>query len=515
MKRRLNFWSGMRWVVCLSVVGSGVWAAPAEKPDVLLIMPDQMRGDCLSAVGHPVIATPSLDKLAREGALFRRAYSTIPSCIPARHALLTGLFPQTSGVVGFKARPIAVPTMPQLLRDAGYATVLVGREMHQVPTTESYGYQKQILGSTYVAGDDYDEFLKRAAPDSGGIRSLVAALGLSNNGWEARPWPLADDLHPTAWIVRQARQALAEAPRHQALFLTASFYAPHPPLFPPKEYFDRYAQTNLPAPARGSWVDWEKVPPPKRLSAAHRVWLEGNTLQAAQAGYFGLITHLDAQIGPLIEEFKAHSQSRRRPWIIIVISDHGELLGDHGFFRKCEPYEGSANVPFLVAGSPELRFLAGLRSHQPVCLEDVMPTLLDLAGLTIPEPMDGISLVPTLRGAKTGIRDWLHLEHAPCYGRDQAFHALTDGHFKFIWRPTDGSEQLFNLDADGREEQDLSKSGDHRGILDQWRARLVQRLAGRPEGFSDGTRLIAGRPYPPLQAPVEDVQSRRNSKTEH
>src|SRR6185503_9578535 len=147
-------------------------------------MPDQMRGDCLSAVGHPVVRTPALDRLAREGALFRRAYTTCPSCIPARFSLLTGLYPSTSGVVGFKGKPIKYPTLPKLLTDAGYTTVLAGRNMHQVPPGESYGYQKQILGSEYVSDDDYDQFLKKAAPETGGIRELVSKLGLSHNGWE-------------------------------------------------------------------------------------------------------------------------------------------------------------------------------------------------------------------------------------------------------------------------------------------------------------------------------------------
>ncbi len=111
--------------------------------------------------------------------------------------------------------------------------------MHQVPKDESYGYQQEMRGSTHVADDDYDQFLRRAAPETGGIRSLVVNLGLSNNGWQATPWPLAEDLHPNAWIVSQARKTLTEAPAGQPLFLTTSFYSPHPPLFPPKRYVRR------------------------------------------------------------------------------------------------------------------------------------------------------------------------------------------------------------------------------------------------------------------------------------
>src|SRR5438445_12253879 len=111
-------------ICILLVAGMAGDAAASKQPDILLIMPDQMRGDCLSARGHPVVRTPHLDKLAREGALFRRAYTTCPSCIPSRRSLLTGQFPATSGVVGYKASPISAPTSPKLLAEACYSTVL-------------------------------------------------------------------------------------------------------------------------------------------------------------------------------------------------------------------------------------------------------------------------------------------------------------------------------------------------------------------------------------------------------
>ena len=490
-------------VLLLVACGDSLAAEKPPRPDVLVIMPDQMRGDCLSILDHPAVRTPRLDALAREGALFRRAYTTVPSCKPARHALLTGLYPQTSGVVGYAGRPITSPTMPQLMADAGYATALVGRNMHQVPRAESYGYQTRLLSSLYDEvddGNDYDTYLKKAAPKTNGIDRLIADLGLSKNGWEARPWPFADEQHRVAWIVRQARRILAESTPDKPLFLTASFVAPHPPLFPPKKYFDHYAAASLPQPAHGDWVDWEALSP-KGDRVGHRVLLKGERLRAAQAGYFGLIEQIDDEIAPLVAEFKARSDRAGRPWLVWVIADHGEMLGDHGYFRKCQPFEGSANIPFIIAGSAELGFRPGLRSFRPVCLEDVMPTLLELAGATRPEVVDGVSLVPALRGENCVIRPWLHFEHAPCYSKAQAFHALTDGHIKYIWRPTDGTQQLFDLDQDPREEHDLSKDAAHRQTLGTWQATLIERLAHRPEGFSDGKQLIPGCPYRPLHVP--------------
>lgn len=469
----------------------------APRPDILLLMPDQMRGDCLSALGHPSVRTPNFDSLAAEGTLFRRGYATVSSCIPARYALMSGLYPQTSGVVGFAAKPFSSPPMPKLLSEAGYTTVLVGRNMHQVGETRDCGYQQRILGSTYVADDDYDKFLKEEAPQSGGIRNVVKRLGVTYNHWQANPWNFADDLHPTAWIVGQSRKVLADTSVDKPLFLTTSFYAPHPPLFPPKKFWDRHIDSDLPAPAHGDWVKWDEITTGGK-DGGHRVLLEGETLRRAMAGYFGLIEHIDEQIAPLIAEFKARSEKANRPWIILVVSDHGEMLGDHGYFRKCEPLEGGSNIPFIIAGSPQLGFQTGQRCNQPVCLEDVMPTLLALAGTTSPRPLDGVDLAPTLRGEKQIVRPWLHFEHSPCYSQAQAYHALTDGRYKYIWRPTTGQELLFDLQADPKEEHDLTKDPDAQPIVKKWRDTLIARLADRPEGFSDGEKLIPGCRYKAL-----------------
>jgi len=500
-----SFWTAAVIVLCGTGLPAGDTAARTVPPDILLIMPDQMRGDCLSVLGHPCVKTPTLDRLAAEGTLFRRAYSTVPSCIPARYALLSGLAPQSSGVVGFRAKPIEVPTLPQLLHRAGYQTAIVGRNMHQKSPERQLGYQTVILGSTYVANDDYDRALRQAAPQTGGIRSLVKKLGLSYNLWPAAAWPLEDKWHPTTWVVHQSQQVLENAHREEPLFLTVSFYAPHPPLFPPPEYFERYLKGPLPEPAHGDWVDWEKLSP-QGSQSGHRVLLQGDTLRRAQAGYFGLIEHLDHQIAPLVEAFISRSQEAGHAWVIVVTSDHGEMLGDHGYFRKCEPFEGSANIPLIVCGSADLRFRRGQRCFQPVCLEDILPTLLDLAGAECPA-VDGVSLLPVLRGEKPRLREWLHFEHAPCYSQQQAFHALTDGRIKYIWRPTEGRELLFDLMNDPREEHNLATDPACAELLARWRRRLIDRLAPRAEGFSDGQQLIPGRPYHALTQGVPNRKS--------
>ncbi len=471
-----------------------LFAKEPAKPDILLIITDQMRGDCLSILNHAAVETPQLDKLAQQGVLFRRAYATVPSCIAARYALLTGLYPQTSGVVGFEAKPITTRPLPELLAKAGYATVLVGRHMHQAPESGACGYQQSIYGSTYVSNDDYDTFLKRAAPQAVDIRTLVEKLGLTYNYWQAKPWPLADELHPTEWTVAQSRKMIQAFDAKQPLFLTTSFFAPHPPLFPPKKYFDANAKQKLPSIAKGDWVDWTALSEKGDLRK-HRVLLKGEALHTAQIGYYGLIEHVDNQISQLMRDFKNRSEKAGRSWVIVFTSDHGEMLGDHGYFRKGEPYEGSANIPLIISGSSELGLKSGLQVMQPVCLEDIMPTLLAFAEAQCPAYVNGVNLLPSLLGQKQLIRDWLHIEHAPAYSRDQGSHALTDGRFKYIWRPIDGREQLFDLETDPLEERDLSKNKTYQAKMDLWRTRLAKRLANRPEGFSKNAKLIPGRRY--------------------
>ena len=471
------------------------------KPDILLIMPDQMRGDCLSLAGHPVVRTPVLDEIGAQGAHFTSAYTTCPSCIPARRSLLTGQFPESSGVVGYADRPIKSPVLPQLLCEAGYATRLAGRHMHQVPYDEPYGYEEQTLGSTYVDEDDYSRFLSEQLPHINGVQGAVSSF----NGWQARPWLLGEDLHPTNWITAQARRQITEAPDHQPLFLTASYYAPHPPLNPPPWYFDYYLHQDLPDKARGRWVNWDRLPSIGAPVDASRVDLPDQALKLAQAGYWGLIHHLDDHLYWLVHDFIGRAEKNNHPWIILVTSDHGEMLGDHGYFRKCEPYEGSAHIPFLIRGSESLGFKNGLICDRPVCLEDIMPTLLALAGQACPDNVDGINLTPVLQGETTLDRTFIHSEHAPCYSDDQAFHMLTDGQWKYIWRPSSGKEQLFNLLNDPKEIDDLADANKadtdmhHQKKLTQWRGRLARVLKNRPEGFSDGSDLRPGQTYLPLQ----------------
>ncbi len=473
MKSRLLVLFAMMSALLCASVGD---AAP-PRPDILLIMPDQWRGDCLSTLGHPAVRTPRFDRLAEGGVLFRRAYSTVPSCIPVRYALLTGQAPQTSGVVGFQSPPITRPTLPGVLTAAGYATALVGRSMHQTPETDDLGYQRRILGSTYVSFDEYDKFLKAAAPECGGIRKLITEQKLDCNGWEAVPWPLDDRLHPTAWIVEQSRRLVAETPLEKPLFLTTSFYSPHPPLFPPKKYFDKYMKMDLPKPAVGDWVDWTNIVE-NGHGARPRVRLTGDTLRRAQAGYFGLIEHIDAEIGPLVEEFRRRSEKAGRPWLVVVTSDHGEMLGDHGLQQKgCRFYEGAVRVPLIFSWPG--RFKAGLRSSALVELVDLPVTLMEATGLSVPADIHGKSLLPILEGKAAPAR---HREFARCEYHDampfkdgDATHAnmiVTGTQHKLVVYHGHDVGELYDLRKDPNEFRNLWDDAESREVKHELMKRL-------------------------------------------
>lgn len=460
-----------------------------KPPNILFIMTDQQRGDCLGVDGHPCLQTPNMDALAADGVRFRRAYSTCPVCIPARRSLMTGLHPDKHGVVGWiSGQDLDAPTLPQLLRDAGYQTGLVGRHMDLHPPRKRYGFEEMTIATS--ADNDYDEFIDRHAPEGGGY----SGSGVRSNDWTARTWHLPEHLHRTNWITNEALRFLRRRDPSRPWFLTVSYQAPHPPLTPPEFYFNRYLRAELPAPLMGDWAEKPKFIGGAPQLISNRIDLKGEALLSGQAAYYGLINHIDDQIRRLLStQGKVFDPEKT---LVIFTSDHGEMLGDHYFFMKSLPYEGAARIPFFMRLPNSWKNAArGEVNDLPVCLEDIMPTLLDAAGVAIPDGINGQSLLPVLQGEEMeGWRDDLHIE---C-GERIPFHAMTDGREKYIWFSQDGREQFFDLQTDSSELHDLSASLTHQNRIAQWRNKLIQTLDGRPEDFVQNEQLVAGQPHTKL-----------------
>jgi arylsulfatase len=471
------------------------------KPNILFIITDQQRGDCLGIEGHPALLTPNMDSLAGNGARFRRAYSTCPVCIPARRSLLSGQFPATNGLCGYQDGHEwdATHSLPEVLRRAGYQTYLAGRDMHQYPVRKRYGYDHMVIMQ------DYRRWLDRQVPvdtyqPEGHYLGDYYSSGVMSSDWTARSWHLDESLHQTNWTVNEAMKFLQTRDPTCPFFLTVSFIAPHPPLIPPAFYMDRYLRANLPAPAIG---DWATPPDHDGLGYGpehYRVNLQGEALRSTRAGYYGLINHVDDQIGRLLSPFTGIDP---KDTMIIFTSDHGEMLGDHYMWRKNVPYEGSARIPLLISAPERFGFTRRNVRDEPVCLEDILPTILDVAGVDCPAGVDGRSLVPLLRGEQAEWREFVHIEHTAGWQEGDlahlAHHTLTDGKEKYIWFAQDGGEQFFDLREDPAELRNLAGDPGAQVRVSAWRDRLIDHLTDRLEGFSDGARLIPGRGYPIFQ----------------
>jgi arylsulfatase A-like enzyme len=455
-------------------------------------MTDQQRGDCLSSDGHPVLLTPNMDSIAGAGVRFSKAYTPCPTCIAARRSLLSGQNPGTHGMVGYQdgVEWDAPPTLPGVLKEAGYQTYLVGRDMHQHPARKRYGYDHMVTQA------DYQRWAAPQAPNiykaAKARGSMVHTGGVMHNDYTARPWHLDESLHFTNWTVNEALKFLDDHDPSCPYFLTVSFLAPHPPLMPPAFYMERYLRMDLPDPIIGTW---EEAPDDGGIGldvSSHRVNLNGERLHSCRAAYYGLINHIDDQIRRFLNPVDELIDFDNT--IILFTADHGEMLGDHYRWHKIMPYESSARIPLLLRAPDSYGIKPGTVLDKAVCLTDIMPTLLDMADIPVPSTVEGRSLLPLLEDRGEPWRDYLHIEHAPEY------HCLTDGREKYIWFSADGREQLFDLIADPTECHDISSRAEDRSRLEQWRKRMVAELQGRPEGFSDEQRLIPGRDYPPVIA---------------
>ncbi|MBI2442215.1 MAG: sulfatase-like hydrolase/transferase [Lentisphaerae bacterium] len=458
------------------------------QPNILLFVSEQHRGDCLGIENHPVLLTPNMDAIAGAGARCAHAYTSAPSCIAARRSLLCGQFPATHGMVGYRegVEWQIEDTLPAVLARAGYETVWVGRSMHQFPPQKRFGFERVIDMAWRRYECDYFKFFKQRRPDDW---EGPWGTGVMHNDWTARPWHLAEDLHPTNWTVHEALRFLRERNDTRPFFLVVSFLAAHPPLVPPAFYLERYLRTGVPEPVIGDWA----VPPPgdgKGMGVDHdRVNLRGEALLCARAGYYGLLNHLDDQMRRVLNPYWGVQALTKNNTAVIFTSDHGEMLGDHYLWRKIVPYEPSARIPLLIQAPPHFGIKPGTVINQPVGLEDIMPTCLDLAGVAIPPAVEGRSLLPLARRENPPWREFIHIEHAPVH------HTLADGREKYIWFAADGREQFFRLSDDPRECHDLAGKPAEAARLNFWRNRMIAELKNRPEGFSDGTRLIPGRPY--------------------
>ena len=310
--------------------------------NILLIVCDEMRGDCLGIAGHPDVKTPYLDSLALGGVRFDNAYSACPSCIAARAALLTGMSQEHTGRVGYKdgIRWNYKNTIAGELTNAGYQTQCIGK-MHVHPLRNSLGFQNIELHDGYLhfyrksqkpyyenqkVADDYLWWLKNEL----GSDADITDTGIECNSWLARPWVHEEKYHPTNWVTNRCLDFLRRRDRDKPFFLMASYVRPHAPYDAPQAFFDMYEHKQLRDPVIGDWAN-NLSESSRRYDSPDGCW-DSEQRRRAMVGYYACISHLDNQIGKLFDGLIF--ENILSDTLIIFVSDHGELLFDHNLLLQ-------------------------------------------------------------------------------------------------------------------------------------------------------------------------------------
>ena len=464
------------------------------RPNLLLITTDQQRGDCLGCDGHPVLETPYLDQLAERGTRFRHAYTSVPSCTPARAAILTGMDQWNHGrltMAGSDALEYPA-TLPGELARAGYHTQAVGK-MHHAPQRRLYGFHHMVLDesgrrdSGFIS--DYHHFFEQHKDGPYGYRDH----SIDWNSWMARPSHLPEHLHPSHWTASRGIEFLQQRDPTKPFFLWLSFARPHSPYDPPQAYYDLYIDNpNVPEPVVGDWAN--RYDRPVADVNAPRTRRSDDEIHRARAAYYGNITFIDHQIGRVLYELQKRDPSALKNTLMLFTSDHGDMMGDHHHWRKTYAYEGSARIPLLLSCPRDWGLGEAQVQEAPVELRDIMPTFLDAAGVDIPDSVDGRSLLDLVRGTEGEGEEWRSFvqgEHTTCYDREHGMQYLTDGREKYIWFHHTGEEQFFDLSTDPGECTDLSKDPSVASRLKSWRRRLaeIDENRGDPRG-RDGELVV-------------------------
>ncbi|OHD57582.1 MAG: hypothetical protein A2096_13440 [Spirochaetes bacterium GWF1_41_5] len=460
-------------------------------PNILLIVADQWRGDCLGFMGHPAVQTPNLDRIFARSISFTQAYSAVPSCIAARAALLTGLSQKTHGRIGYMDGITwnYQNTLPGLLAQAGYHTHCAGKMhvhparnllgFHSVDLHDGYLHFERKQNKNYSLADDYLQWFREKA----GFDADLTDAGVGCNGYSVHPWPYEERFHPTNWVTTKSIDFLRRRDPGKPFFLKVSYHRPHPPLDPPQSFLDQYLGMNIPDPVTAPWSEHDQL---QDRGYDCPVPAAKDQITLARKAYYAQISHIDNQINRL-----THALIEFGVWdntIIVFTSDHGDMLYDHNRVAKSLPYNGSARIPLLFRIPENSGIDKAMRPQEPVELRDLLPTLLDYAGIPIPHRIEGMSLKPVIEGKISGWREYLHGEHASGVHSN---HWITNGRDMYVWYSQTGKEQLFDLTADPYNRNDLFSANPER--VKKWRDVLIRELSGREEGYTANGKLITGR----------------------
>lgn len=462
-------------------------------PNVLLVTTDTQRCDTLACMGNPHAHSPHLDRLAAEGTMFTDAYTACPVCMPARCSLVTGMHTQTHGAIENGIDPHDhLVTFPALLRDAGYKTIMVGKN-HVGPLDPGYDHACIISGEKgSTAADPYTEFLASHNYQRGAIvqRSLPA------------------ELHMESFLVDQTIAAIEEtrSGSNRPFFAHCSLLSPHAPIDPPDPWDTRYADAELPPiNYRPGELDdhpdlLHEVFRLRGRTATNVFFTNSNELNMDEVDrhrrvYYGLAAFCDYQIGRLIDYLD--TAGLREQTLVIFTSDHGTQLFDHGFDDKHCYFDASWRVPmiFSMPGTLPQNTERGMASWV-----DIAPSILAAAGLSC-DSMQGFDLFTPL---KIDDKHPRHCAASTLYTSS----ALVTSRWKFEWYFEQSTGRLYDRRADPAEQSDLFNASACQDARDHllnalllWRAETIDvqwirahTRAGGPvaQNVADHTSRFAG-----------------------
>ncbi|CAN5616334.1 sulfatase [soil metagenome] len=444
----LHAWMGL--LVALAVSAPGLTSAAEQRPNVLFIVIDDLNDwiGCLD--GHPQVQTPHIDALARRGTNFTNAHCQTPLCNPTRTSFLTGLRPSTTGVYALNPwfrdadQWADLVTLPQHFAANGYRTLTTGKIYHDAyPPPEG-----RVDGTEFTVWGYHGSFQprpKRKFVETPDRIPLMDWGVFPDHDEQQDEWKVAD------WAIEQIHK---EATTDNPFFLSVGFRRPHVPCYATQRWFDLYPEETLELPPvlandrddtpRFSWYLHWKLPEP-RLS-----WLEetGEWRPLVRA-YLACISFVDSQVGRVLDALQESGQAENT--IVIFTSDHGWHLGEKGITGKNTLWDPSTRVPLIFAGPG---IAEGATCGRPAELLDIYPTLIDLCRLPEKPELEGLSLGPQLRDAEAARERPALTTHGP------GNHGIRSEQYRYI-RYADGSEELYDMNADPREWTNIADDPRH------------------------------------------------------
>jgi choline-sulfatase len=441
-----------------------------EHPNILCIMADQLTASALPFYGHPIVETPHISTLAREGVIFENAYCNSPLCAPSRFSMLTGKLPSRIGAYDNAAHFSAdIPTFAHYLRELGYHTCLAGK-MHFVGPDQLHGFEERLTTDIYPSDfgwtPDWKNFTERPTWYHDMLSVVQAGLCQTSNQ--------LDFDEEVAFHSQRKLYDLSRCGNERPFFMIVSFTHPHDPFAITRKFWDLYNHKNIGMPAVAP-IPYDQLDPHSRrlyhVCALGQYTQTEERVRNARHAYYSMISYIDDKVGQLLRVLE--NNGLKDNTIILFISDHGEMLGERGLWYKMSFFEWSARVP-MVFHAPG-RF-APRRVGQSVSLVDLLPTLAEIAlngkSPVYADTLDGHSLLPLLEGKGTKNPGAVYGEMLG-EGAVAPLLMIRRGCFKYIYSEPD-PEQLFDLENDPNELHNLADRQDFQDLRRDFHAEMLQ-----------------------------------------